>query len=206
VLVVWTEDHLAGMNPASGEVYWKFPWKLKMGMGISTPVWSDDYLFVSAFYNGSLLVHLGDDYTIAEKVWQREGRSERETDALHCVMNTPVIDGQYIYGVDSYGELRCLELLTGNRVWEDLRAVKKDRWANIHFINAGKSTLMFNEHGELLVTELSPEGLKILSRDKVIAPTQKQLPRGVTWSHPAFAGQYLYIRNDMEMISVRMKN
>jgi outer membrane protein assembly factor BamB len=74
VLVVWTEDHLAGMNPATGEVYWKFPWKLKMGMGISTPVWSNDYLFVSAFYNGSLLVHLGDDYTTAKKVWQREGR------------------------------------------------------------------------------------------------------------------------------------
>jgi outer membrane protein assembly factor BamB len=206
VLVVWTEDHLAGMNPVTGEVHWKFTWKLKMGMGISTPVWSDDYLFVSAFYNGSLLVHLGDDYTTAEKVWQREGKSERETDALHCVMNTAVIKGQYIYGVDSYGELRCLELLTGNRVWEDLSAVKKDRWANIHFISAGRYTLMFNEHGELLVTELSPNGLKILSRDKVIAPTQKQLPRGVTWSHPAFADQHMYIRNDMELISVRLKN
>ena len=206
VLVVWTEDHLAGMNPVTGEVHWKFPWKLKMGMGISTPVWSDDYLFVSAFYNGSLLVHLGDDYTTAEKVWQREGKSERETDALHCVINTSVIKGQYIYGVDSYGELRCLELLTGNRVWEDLSAVKKDRWANIHFISAGRLTLMFNEHGELLVTELSPKGLKILSRDKVIAPTKKQLPRGVTWSHPAFADQHMYIRNDMELISVRLKN
>jgi outer membrane protein assembly factor BamB len=205
VLVVWTEDHLAGMNPATGEVHWKFPWKLKMGMGISTPVLSDDYLFVSAFYNGSLLVYLGDDYTTAEKVWQREGKSERETDALHCVMNTAVIDGQYIYGVDSYGELRCLDLTTGNRVWEDLSAVKKDRWANIHFISAGKYTIMFNEHGELLVTELSPSGLKILSSDKIIAPTRKQLPRGVTWSHPAIAGQHIFIRNDLELVSVKLK-
>jgi outer membrane protein assembly factor BamB len=121
-------------------------------------------------------------------------------------MNTAVIKGRYIYGVDSYGELRCLELQTGNRVWEDLSAVKKDRWANIHFISAGKNTLMFNEHGELLVTELSPEGLKILSRDKVIKPTRKQLPRGVTWSHPAIAGNHLYIRNDIELISVKLKN
>ncbi len=206
VLVVWTEDHLAGMDPATGEIFWKFPWKIKMGMGISTPVLCDDYLFVSAFYNGSLLVHLGNDYTTAEKVWQREGRSERETDALHCVMNTAVIDGQYIYGVDSYGELRCLELKTGNRVWEDLTAVKKDRWANIHFISAGRYTIMFNEHGELLVTELSPSGLKILSRDKIISPTRKQLPRGVTWSHPAIAGQHIFIRNDMELVSVKLRN
>lgn len=206
VLVVWTEDHLAGLNPETGKVFWKIPMKLKMGMGISTPVLSGDYLFVSAFYDGSLLINLKDDYTTAEKVWRRAGRSERETDALHCVMNTPVIEGRYIYGVDSYGELRCLELLTGNRVWEDLSAVKKDRWANIHFIQAGKKTLMFNEQGELLVTELSPQGLKVISRVKVIEPTHEQLPRGVTWSHPAFAGENMFIRNDYELVSVRLKH
>jgi outer membrane protein assembly factor BamB len=204
VLVAWTEEHLAGMDPENGEVFWKFPWKLKMAMGISTPVISNDYLFVSSFYNGSLLIHLGDDYTTAKKVWQRSGESERNTDALHCVMNTPVIIGDYIYGVDSYGELRCLELQTGDRVWEDLSAVNKNRWANIHFIQIGENTWMFNEHGELLITRLSPQGLQELSRAKIIDTTQKQLPRGVTWAHPAFSSGYLFVRNDHELISVRL--
>ncbi len=199
VLVVWTEDHLAGLEPENGKVYWKFPWKLNMGMGISTPVLYDDHVFVSAFYNGSLLVRLGDDYHTAERVWQREGRSERQTDALHCVMNTPVIMDGYIYGVDSYGELRCLEFLTGDRVWESLAAVKKDRWANIHFIQHGENTWMFNEHGELIITRLTPEGYEEISRTKIIEPTREQLPRGVTWSHPAFANRHVFIRNDQEL-------
>jgi outer membrane protein assembly factor BamB len=202
VVVVWTADSLAGLNPDTGEVYWSFPWKTGAGMSIATPVLHNNHIFVSAFYSGSLLVKLGDDYTTAEKVWQRSGESERKTDALHCVMNTPVIIGDYIYGVDSYGELRCLEFATGNRVWENLNAVKKNRWANIHFVQNGNKTWMFNEQGELIIAELSPEGFKEISRTKIIEPTKEQLPRGVTWSHPAFANQHVFIRNDNELISV----
>jgi outer membrane protein assembly factor BamB len=202
VVVVWTEDSLSGLNPENGEVYWRFPWKTGSGMSIATPVLYNDNIFVSAFYSGSLLVKLGNDYTSAEKVWQREGESERKTDALHCVMNTPVIIDDFIYGVDSYGELRCLELATGDRVWEDLTAVNKNRWANIHFIQNGNKTWMFNEHGELIISELSPKGFKEISRTKIIEPTKEQLPRGVTWSHPAFANKHVFIRNDKELVCI----
>jgi outer membrane protein assembly factor BamB len=200
VVVNWTEHSLSGLNPETGEVFWRFPWKTGSGMSIATPVLYDDHIFVSAFYSGSLLIKLGDDYTTAEKVWQRSGQSERKTDALHCVMNTPVIIDDYIYGVDSYGELRCLEFATGDRVWEDLTAVKRNRWANIHFIQKEDKVWMFNEHGELIISELSPKGFKEISRAKLIEPTKKQLPRGVTWTHPAFANKHVFIRNDNKLI------
>jgi len=200
VVVNWTEHSLSGLDPETGEIYWRFPWETGMGMSISTPVLYEDHIFVSAFYSGSLLVKLSDDYKSAEKVWQRSGESERNTDALHCVMNTPVIIDGYIYGVDSYGELRCLELATGDRVWEDQTAVKRDRWANIHFIQKDEKIWMFNEQGELIISELSPDGFSEISRSKLIEPTKKQLPRGVTWSHPAFANRHVFIRNDKELL------
>ena len=200
VIVNWTEHSLSGLNPETGAIYWRFPWETGSGMSIATPVLYDDYIFVSAFYSGSLLVKLGNDYKTAEKVWQREGESERKTDALHCVMNTPVIINDYIYGVDSYGELRCLELLTGNRVWENQTAVKRDRWANIHFIQNGDKIWMFNEQGELLITKLSSDGFTEICRTKLIEPTRKQHPRGVTWSHPAFANKHVFIRNDNKLV------
>ena len=200
VLVNWTEHSLSGLNPETGEIYWRFPWKTGSGMSIATPVLYNDYIFVSAFYSGSLLVKLGDNYKTAKKVWQREGESERKTDALHCVMNTPIIIDNYIYGVDSYGELRCLELLTGDRIWENQTAVKRNRWANIHFIHNKDKIWMFNEHGELLITKLSPDGFTEISRTKLIEPTKKQHPRGVTWTHPAFAKKHVYIRNDNKLV------
>lgn len=200
VVVNWTEHSLSGLNPETGDVFWRFPWKTGSGMSISTPVLSDDHIFVSAFYSGSLLVKLGDDYTTAEKVWQRSGESERKTDALHCVINTPIILGKYIYGVDSYGELRCLDFNSGDRIWEDQTAVKRNRWANIHFIKHDDKIWMFNEQGELLITELSPNGFHEIDRAFLIAPTKKQLGRGVTWSHPAFANKHIFIRNDKQLV------
>lgn len=200
VVVNWTEHSLSGLDPESGEVYWRIPWNTGMGMSIATPVLYEDHIFVSAFYSGSLLVRLGEDYKSAEKVWLRAGENERNTDALHCVMNTPVIIDDFIYGVDSYGELRCLELSTGDRVWEDRTAVDRDRWANIHFVRQGEKIWMFNEQGELLITQLSPEGFHEISRARLIEPTRKQLGRGVTWSHPAFANDHVFIRNDERLV------
>jgi len=203
VVVVWTAENLNGLDPKTGKVYWKIPFRLGMGMGIATPVLYNGYLFVSSFYSGSLLVKLNQETSTAEKIWLRAGESERKTDALHCVINTPLIKDGFIYGIDSYGELRCLRLETGDRLWEDLTAVKKDRWANIHFVQHGEQTFMFNEHGELLITELSPKGLTIISRASLIEPTTGQLNRrgtGVTWSHPAFANRCVYARNDSRLI------
>jgi outer membrane protein assembly factor BamB len=136
-------------------------------------------------------------------VWRRQGKSERNTDALHCIMSTPVILGDYIYGVDSYGELRCLDLHTGDRIWEDLTAVKKARWANIYFVQNGDIMYMFNEQGELLTANLSAEGFHEISRAKLIEPTHEQLNRsgeGVTWAHPAFAYKHVFVRSDKELI------
>ena len=61
------------------------------------------------------------------------GASERDTDGLHAMISTPYLEGDYVYGVDSYGELRCLDARTGDRIWEDLTAVPKARWGTIHW-------------------------------------------------------------------------
>jgi outer membrane protein assembly factor BamB len=203
VVVVWTSENLNGLDPRTGKLYWNIPSPVKLGMAISSPVLYKDYLFVSSFYSGSLLVKLSAETITAKKIWYRVGESERKTDALHCVINTPVIMDDFIYGVDSYGELRCLKLENGDRVWEDLTAVTKNRWANIHFIQHGEQTWMFNEHGELLITELTPQGLRIISRATLIEPTTGQLNRsgtGVTWSHPAFANRHVYARSDNRLV------
>ena len=105
--------------------------------------------------------------------------------------------------MDSYGELRCLDLLTGDRVWESLAAVPKARWANIHLVRHGDEIWMFNEKGELIISTLSPEGFHETSRSKIIEPTDGQLDqRDVCWTHPAFAYRRLYVRNDRELICI----
>jgi outer membrane protein assembly factor BamB len=204
VVVIWTGQRVVGLNPDTGSIYWQHGFEQKeMVINIASPVFYNNYLFVSSFFDGSMLLRLDTAKPAAEKVWQRGGKNEKNTDALHCCISTPLLKGDFIYGVDSYGELRCLDLLNGDRVWEDLSAVKSARWANIHFIQNGEITYMFNEHGELIIAKLSPKGFDEISRVRLIEPTEEQLSRngtGVTWAHPAFAYKHIYIRNDEALV------
>jgi len=204
VVVVWTGQRVVGLNPDTGSIYWEQVFRQKqMTINIASPVFHNDYLFVSSFFDGSMLLKLDNEHLTAQKVWQRAGKNERNTDALHCCISTPFIKEDYIYGVDSYGELRCLKLMTGDRIWENLNAVKPARWANIHFVQNGELTYMFNENGELIIAKMSEKGYHEISRAKLIEPTKVQLNRGgtgVTWAHPAFAYKHVFIRSDTELV------
>lgn len=199
VVACWTGDSVAGLHPLSGKVHWRIAFPPKnMPIGIATPVLHRNELFVTSFYDGSLMLKLADDKIAAETMWQAVGRSEQDTDALQSIISTPVRLGEHIYGVDSYGELRCLEAKTGKRIWEDLTAVPKARWANIHFVQNGEKTWMFNERGQLIIGKLSPAGFEEIDRTQLIDPTRVQLARrdGVCWAHPAYANRHVIVRND----------
>ena len=86
-----------------------------MIINVPTPVWQDDRLFLTCFFDGSLMLKLNQVKLAAEPLWRRHGTSEQHTDALHAMISTPYLQGDYIYGVDSYGELRCLDARTGKR-------------------------------------------------------------------------------------------
>lgn len=203
VVAVWTGDAVQGLNPTNGDSFWTVPFKPKnMPIGVATPVWSGDKLFCTSFYDGSLLLQLDQKTPTVKTLWKRVGASERNTEALHSIISTPIILDKHIYGVDSYGELRCLDLETGERIWEDLRAVPKARWSTIHFVRNGSRIWMFNERGELIIARLSPQGYHEISRAQLIEPTTQQLNKrgGVCWSHPAYANRCVYARNDRAMV------
>jgi outer membrane protein assembly factor BamB len=203
VVICWTGDSVAGLAAASGKVLWKYEWKPRnMPIGVATPVVENNRVFFTSFYDGSLLLGLRQDRTEVEKVWQIVGRDEKNTDALHSIISTPVFEHGHIYGVDSYGELRCLDAANGNRIWEDKTAVPTARWSTIHFVKNGERFFLFNERGELIIAKLSPQGYQEISRAKLLEPTLDQLRQrgGVCWSHPAFANKHVFARNDQELV------
>jgi outer membrane protein assembly factor BamB len=203
VLVCWTGANVVGLSPATGEVYWKHPFPpRRMVINVPTPVLDANRLFLTAFYDGALMLQLRQDELGVEPLWRRRGVSERQTDSLHAMISAPHLDGDYVYGVDSYGELRCLDAKTGDRIWEDLTAVPTARWATIHMVRNGDRVWMFNERGELIIATLSPRGFREISRAKLLDPTTPQLDQrgGVCWAHPAYAYRHVFARNDKELV------
>ncbi len=203
VVVCWTGDSVAGLDPNSGTVLWRYPFPpTQMPIGIATPVVQGRRLFVTSFYDGSLMLRLDSRKTAIHKVWHKRGRDEKHTEAIHSIISTPLLVDDHIYGVDSYGELRCLDARTGERIWEDRRATPRSRWSTIHFVRNGDRVWMFNERGELIIARLSPQGYEEISRAALIEPTRDQLRQrgGVCWAHPAFANRHVFARNDKELV------
>jgi outer membrane protein assembly factor BamB len=205
VLVCWTGENVVGLNPENGKTYWSYPTKAKqMVHNICTPVFDQDRLFLSSFFDGSLLLKLHPDQFEVEKVWQKSGRNEKRTESLHSMITTPILDGDSIYGLDSYGQFRCLDANTGERIWEDQRLVPFGRWATVHLIRNGDHVWVYNENGELIICKLTPQGYEEISRTQLIEPTTEQTQREVPihWSHPAFAYKHVFARSDRELICV----
>jgi len=203
VLICWTKNFLVGLAPKTGKVHWKITFKIMKSWQMSsiTPLIEGNHVFVSACYDGSMLVKLSTDGLKAAKVWRSRGVAYGKTDALQCVHSTPLIFGGHIYGFDSRGEMRCIKTASGRRLWENLTVTPRGvKWGTAHMVRNGKTTWIFNEQGEVIIAELSPAGFKQISRAKLIEPTHDMSGRKVCWSHPAFANKCIYARNDRELV------
>jgi outer membrane protein assembly factor BamB len=204
-LIVWHPESVNSLDPETGSVYWSESFESRSGLSIATPRKLGDLLFFTTFYNGSLMLRLDSSKPAATPVWKTEKVSEKETTHLNAIMCTPFLEDRYIYGVCSYGQLRCLKADTGERVWETFQATTSGepvRWANAFLVKNGNRFFLFNEKGDLIIAKLSPKGCEEISRAHLLEPTNTAAGRNVLWSHPAFANRHLYARNDKEIICV----
>ena len=208
-LIVWHAAALVSLNPATGELYWEEEWEAGSGMSVATPVHSGNYLLVTQFYHGSLMMRLDQDRPTASLLWKGQSRSEMpdETDGLHALITTPLIEGDYIYGVGSYGELRGLNARTGERLWMSDQMVAQARWGSAFMVKQGDRYFIVNDDGFLIIARFTPEGYVEEGRTRLIEPTsdsgygpRKAFDRKVSWSHPAYANQHIFHRNDNELI------
>ena len=164
-----------------------------------------------------MLLELGTGTESARLVWKVGGSSElpEDTRGLHALITTPIIQGKYIYGVCSYGQLRCLDLRTGHRIWETLEMTEQARWAAAFAVRNGDRFFINNDKGSLIVARLTPSGYEEIDRTHLIEPTtnsawrRSSRPRPsdrlVNWSHPAYADRHIFARNDREILCASLE-
>jgi outer membrane protein assembly factor BamB len=203
-IVIWHPHAVTGLNPLDGEPIWTVKWKITADLTVPTPRQQGNRLFLTSFYNGPLMLDMGLDGSTPRILWKGKSNSEIRTDKLHSIISTPWVTPTHIYGVCSYGQLRCLDASTGERIWETFEATGEGRWWNAFIIPHEDRYFLHNEQGDLIIADLSPKGYRELSRAKLVEPTRKVLERMTIWSHPAFAMQSVFARNDKEIVRVNL--
>ncbi len=211
-LLVWVSDFIAGLNPETGEEYWRHehPAKgtevMRPAVSITTPKVAGDMVYVSGGYHGAVALKLGKDKPSAEVVWRAKKGVQQKPDTLSTLMTTMLVHDGHLYGQCRQGEMKCLKADTGEIVWDDMTLLggKAAQFGSASWVQNGDRVWCLTDTGDLVTLKLSPKGYDETSRAHLIDPTQGAGGRKVTWAHPAFAGKKVYARNDKEVVCVSL--
>lgn len=201
-LLIWDAEALHGLEPETGREHWSVPLDPNYGMAIVTPRQCGPYVFAGAIVNKSVMVKLNAEGTAAEVLWR--GKLNK---GLGPVMVTPFLEGDHLYGVDGKGELRCVEIATGQQLWTTYAPTtgrERAHSACAFLVKQGTRFFLASETGDLVIARLTPEKYEELSRTHIMEPTSTAMGRLVWWSHPAFAERCLFARNDKELVCVSL--
>jgi outer membrane protein assembly factor BamB len=198
-LIVWTQQSVSSLNPATGKLYWRETTSTGGSpgtAGVSTPVFQNNHLLVSGW-----MFQLEKDRPAAKTLWpEGQGVSRR----ILSDTSTALLLGDYLYSAKTGGEFVCLKAATGEEIWKTNTVTELMNGASVHVTVHGDSAFLFNSRGELIQAHLSPGGYEEISRTKLIEPTSPFGGRKVDWAAPAFAHQNVYARNDQEVICVSL--
>ena len=169
-------EELVGLNPTTGKVLWKFPWKTKYDINAADAIICDDKIFISSGYDKgcALLKVNGDKVT---ELWQNKN--------MRNVFNCSVLWEGHIYGFDGQhgggGKLTCLDLATGEKKWS------QGGMGTGSLMLADGKLIILGEKGKLVIAEASPEGYKELASAEILS--------GKCWTTPVLANGRIYARN-----------
>ncbi|HEY1381252.1 MAG TPA: PQQ-binding-like beta-propeller repeat protein [Gemmataceae bacterium] len=196
-LVALTAEGVVSLDPASGELFWRYPFKDLIAESSTTPLRVGDLIIASSVTLGSVGLKLGtkDGKPAVTEAWKNP--------ALSCYFSTPVTVGdKYLYMVTGsivaamrrqpQADLNCVEAATGKVLW------KREKVGKYHaaLIRTGDGKLLLHsDTGELMLLDPDPKEYRELARAKVCGPT---------WAHPALANGRLYVRDDKELVCVRL--
>ena len=185
-LIQLTMQTLAGVDPKNGKVLWRseFPGKTAV---IPTPIFKDGQVFVAAGYGvGCKSVKVGAGNKVEELY--------ANTDMVNHHGGV-VLVGDHLYGYSDRGGWTCMELKSGEVVWQEKAALKKGA---IHCAD-GMLYLLEEDTGTVVLIEATPKGWDEKGRFVIEPQTEQRNPKGKVWTHPVVANGRLYLR-DQELL------
>ncbi|HWI18690.1 MAG TPA: PQQ-binding-like beta-propeller repeat protein [Vicinamibacterales bacterium] len=180
-VVLFGGDRIAGYDPANGRELWSHAHRTDWGLNISSPVWtpSDHALvFSSAYGTGSRAIELRQ---AAGKTSVTERWNVNRV-RVHIGTIIRIGDTAYMSSGD-FGPafLTAMNTKNGAIAWQD-RA-----FARAQLLYADNKLILLDEDGTLAIANVSPQGLKVLSRATIL--------ENRAWTPPTLVGRTIYVRD-----------
>jgi outer membrane protein assembly factor BamB len=196
-VLFFTGAGLVSLSPADGKLLWRFPWDTSFQVNSATPLVfragegkeTSDYVFISSGYSkGCALLKIvagADGNPGVEKVYS--------SNLMRNHFNSSVRQDDYLYGFDD-AQLRCLNLLTGKKVWS------KGGFQKGSLILVAGHLIVLGENGQLALVEATPKEFREVASSKIFYEPGKR-----TFTPPSFAHGRLYLRDQKEVVCLDLQ-
>lgn len=186
MIIASTSEHLVGVDPATGEIFWKFDHVTDLTEknkrnSTNTPVYHNGEIFFSSGYDDlALMLNLSEDGRSVKLKWTNDVLDNHHGGLV-------VVDG-FLYGANwisnGKGNWVCLDWDTGEVMYEE-------EWHNKgSIIYADGMLYIFDEKfGNMGLLEPSPDEFNIKGTFKV------DDGRGPRWAHPSIFDGKLFLRH-----------
>jgi len=191
-LIVWTNESVTSLNPATGETLWREPLVTNNNYAIPTPVVQKNRLLIAG-----LMLELDARQPGATVLWPE---SRALSQRILSNTSTALLLGDYVFSAKSNGELVCLEAATGKQVWASTNVTELKNGASIHLTPNGDAVFLFTDQGDLIRAQLTPGGYREISRAHLLEPTSHLGIKKFAWTPPAYANGHVFARNDEELV------
>jgi len=175
-VVMFSQRAVVAARVDSGQLLWSHFWATQFDMNIADIVMFNGDFFLTSYGRSATLLSVIDGNTAA--VWQNQN--------LNTILSPGVLIGNHLYAfhetqdTPDEGELRCIDMTTGNIAWAT------NMWVG-SLISADNKLIILTGNGELVLAESSPAAYVELARAQIL--------QGRCWTMPALSGGRLYCRN-----------
>jgi hypothetical protein len=175
----------------AGTELWDTEWETSYGVNATTPLVSDDQVFITSGYKtGAQLLKISDkDFKI---LWTTKAVAAHHSDGY-------ILDG-FIYGysgqsMQNKGTFKCLELASGKVKW----STNEMGWGTCMYVD--DHLICLDIKGNLFLIKPNPEKLnKITSLPKALGDL-----KGPVWTLPVIANGKLYLRFKQRLVCFSLK-
>jgi outer membrane protein assembly factor BamB len=179
-LLALTQEYLVGLDPASGALLWKQPFRNQFWTNIVTPVVHRDTVVISANMVGTAAYRVAKapgGWTVTE-VWKNAD--------VQLNLSNPVLRGTTLIGmsVKNSGQFVAMDITTGQVAWKTAGREAD----NASIADIGSALLVLKDSAELLVARPGAAGFDVLERYTVAD--------SVTYGQPAIVGNRLYVKDN----------
>jgi outer membrane protein assembly factor BamB len=182
-IVTQSQNNIIGIGADDGTLLWKIPFETAYVQNVVTPIVYKEFLIFSGLDKGVFAIkpELREGKWITRSAWQNK--------EVSMYMNSPVISGEYLFGMShrNKGQFFCLDANTGRTLWTgDPR-----QGENAAMIVAGGLIFSLMNDANLIVTSAT---------DKAATPLEKYIVAdSPTWAHPVIVGGNILIKDEVTL-------